>query len=272
MSSYLSWLAPRRNRLILCAVLVAAPIATAVGVPLPFTVLQPGISVNTLGSYQGTEVITITGHPTRQTDGQLRMTTIAATLPDYSPRLPEIVSAWNDPNRAVVPRDSVYPSGQSVSEANQVNQQAMQQSQESATTAALSFVGLSPSQVHVDLKLADVGGPSAGLMFTLGIIDELEGNGSGKQGAAGDLTGGSVVAGTGEIDDSGNVGAVGGVSLKTKAAARDGATVFLVPQGECSDAKVDTPNGLRLVPVTTLDQAVKALEALQSGSGTVPAC
>ncbi|RAG82024.1 hypothetical protein DN069_29900 [Streptacidiphilus pinicola] len=258
--------------MILCAALVVAPIAVAAAVPLPFTVLQPGISVNTLGSYQGSQVITITGHPTRQTDGQLRMTTIAATLPNYSPPLSEVVGAWGDPNKAVVPRGSVYPSGQSVSQANQVNQQAMQQSQESATTAALSFLGLSPAKVKVDLKLADVGGPSAGLMFTLGIIDELNGNGSGKQGAAGDLTGGSVVAGTGEIDDSGDVGAVGGVALKTKAAARDGATVFLVPQGECSDAKVNTPKGLRLVPVTTLDQAVKSLEALQNGGASVPSC
>ncbi|WP_042374557.1 YlbL family protein [Streptacidiphilus neutrinimicus] len=272
MSSYRSWLAPRRNRLILCAVLAAAPIVTAVAAPLPFTVLEPGISVNTLGSYQGAEVITITGHPTRHTEGQLRMTTIAATLPNYSPPLSEVVSAWGDPNKAVVPRNSVYPSGQSVSQANQVNQQAMDQSQQAATTAALDYLGLSPSQVKVDLKLADVGGPSAGLMFTLGIIDELHGNGSGKPGAAGDLTGGAVVAGTGEIDDSGDVGAVGGVALKTKAAARDGATVFLVPRSECPDAQVNTPKGLRLVPVNTLDQAVKALEALDDGGAGVPSC
>jgi PDZ domain-containing protein len=272
VSRYLSWLAPRGTRLALCAVAVAAPIAVAASVPLPYTVLTPGISVNTLGSYQGTEVITITGHPTRQPEGQLRMTTIAASLPDYSPRLPEIAEAWWDPKRAVVPRNSIYPAGQSVSQVNASNQQAMNDSQQAATTAALGYLGIPASQVTVELKLADVGGPSAGLMFTLGIIDELNGNGTGKPGAAGDLTNGKVVAGTGEISDTGAVGAVGGVALKTQAAAADGATVFLVPRGECSDAEVNTPKGLRLVPVDTLDQAVKALSALQTGAADVPHC
>ncbi|MEZ0068404.1 PDZ domain-containing protein [Streptacidiphilus sp. MAP12-20] len=272
MSSYLSWLAPRRARLALCAAAVAAPIVVAAVVPLPYTVLTPGISVNTLGSYQGAEVISITGHPTRQTDGQLRMTTIAATLPNYSPRIAEVAQAWWDPNRAVVPRGSIYPAGQSLSQVNATNQQAMNDSQQAATTAALSYLGIPASQVRVQLKLADVGGPSAGLMFTLGIIDELSGNGTGRAGAAGDLTNGQVVAGTGEISGNGDVGAVGGVALKTKAAAADGATVFLVPRGECSDAQVDTPKGLRLVPVDTLDQAVKALEAMQTGAGAVPHC
>jgi PDZ domain-containing protein len=67
------------------------------------------------------------------------------------------------------------------------------------------------------------------------------------------------------------VGAVGGVPLKTQAAARDGATVFLVPKGECSDAKVNTPEGLRLVPVSTLAESVSALKALRDG-GDVPSC
>jgi PDZ domain-containing protein len=112
-----------------------------------------------------------------------------------------------------------------------------------------------------------VGGPSAGLLFTLGIIDKLDGNGSG-----GDLTAGRTIAGTGTIDGDGTVGAVGGVALKTQAARRDGATVFLVPKAECSDAKSELPKGLRLIPVTTLKSAVNALVALESGKGAVPSC
>lgn len=81
------------------------------------------------------------------------------------------------------------------------------------------------------------------------------------------------MAGTGTIDDAGRVGAVGGVALKTQAARRDGATVFLVPKAECSDAKAELPKGLRLVPVTTLNGAVDALTALEKGkSGSVPSC
>ncbi|WP_328806767.1 S16 family serine protease [Streptacidiphilus fuscans] len=272
MSPYLSWLAPRWSRLALCGAFVVAPIVVATTVHLPYAVLEPGISVNTLASFQGAEVITITGHPTRQTDGQLRMVTISATLPNYSPSLSEIAQAWFDPTKAVVPRGAVYAPGQSVSQVNATNQQQMNQSQQAATMAALNYLDLSPDKVKVSLKLADVGGPSAGLMFTLGIIDELHGNGSGKPGAAGDLTGGRNIAGTGEITDSGDVGAVGGVALKTHAAAADGATVFLVPTSECGDAKVNTPKGMQLIPVNTLDQAIQSLEALETGSGSVPHC
>jgi PDZ domain-containing protein len=62
------------------------------------------------------------------------------------------------------------------------------------------------------------------------------------------------------------------VALKTQAAKRDGATVFLVPKEECADAKAELPKGLRLIPVTSLKGAVSALTALESGKGSVPAC
>lgn len=78
-------------------------------------------------------------------------------------------------------------------------------------------------------------------------------------------------AGTGTIEADGKVGAVGGVSLKTQAARRDGATVFLVPKAECKQAKAEKPEGLRLIPVTTLESAVSSLRALDQG-GTVPSC
>lgn len=61
------------------------------------------------------------------------------------------------------------------------------------------------------------------------------------------------------------------MALKTQAARRDGASVFLVPEAECSDAKSELPEGLRLVPVTSLTDAVNALRALQKG-GAVPSC
>ncbi|MEZ0094303.1 S16 family serine protease [Streptacidiphilus sp. EB129] len=268
---------PRALVLTLCAALVVALLAVAVFVGLPFTIMYPGITANTLGTYpdqngKQVPVLDITGHPVRQTSGELRMTTIAATPPQETVTLWAALKAWPDPKEAVVPHDAVYPSGQSVAQVNASNQQAMTDSQQAASSAALGYLHLNPATIKVTVNLADVGGPSAGLMFTLGIIDELNGNGSGKAGAAGDLTNGATVAGTGEIDASGKVSQVGGVALKTKAAARDGATVFLVPSAECSDARADTPAGLRLVPVDTLDQAVKALEALQTGTGTVPAC
>ncbi|MFI2414979.1 S16 family serine protease [Streptomyces sp. NPDC018947] len=257
----------RSQALAVCAVPVVALLATAAFAPLPFSVAQPGLTANVLGENRGTQVITISGAPTRKTEGQLRMTTIEATGPDTRVSLGDVVDGWFDTDRAVMPRDAVYPSGDGVKEIEKYNEEQMKQSQDAATAAALDYLDLDPSDVHVTLKLADVGGPSAGLLFSLGIVDKLDGDGSG-----GDLTGGRIVAGTGTIGAGGKVGAVGGVPLKTQAARRDGATVFLVPKAECSDARAELPKGLRLIPVTTLDGAVDALRALNTGKGEVPAC
>ncbi|KUN83201.1 hypothetical protein AQJ66_20125 [Streptomyces bungoensis] len=257
----------RPQAVAVCALPVVALLATAVFAPLPFSVAGPGTTANVLGQYRGTSVITVSGAPVRRTSGQLRMTTIVATGPDTRVTLGDVAGNWFRTDRAVMPRDAVYPSGNSVKEIEKHNVEQMQQSQDAATQAALKYLHLSADKVHVTLRLANVGGPSAGLLFTLGIIDKLDGDGSG-----GDLTGGRTVAGTGTIDASGRVGAVGGVSLKTQAARRDGATVFLVPKAECGDAKAELPKGLRLVPVTTLRGAVDSLVALEKGNGSVPSC
>jgi PDZ domain-containing protein len=246
---------------------VVALLATAAFAPLPFSVAQPGMTANVLGENKGSQVITVSGAPARRTSGQLRMVTIEATGPDATVTLGDVIGNWFRTDRAVMPRDAVYPSGENVKEIEQHNEAQMKQSQDAATQAALKHLGLSADKVKVTLKLADVGGPSAGLLFTLGIIDKLHGDGSG-----GDLTGGRTVAGTGTIDASGKIGAVGGVALKTQAARRDGATVFLVPKAECTDAKAELPKGLRLIPVTTLKSAVDSLEALEKGKGPVPSC
>lgn len=244
-----------------------ALLATAAFAPLPFSVAQPGMTANVLGENKGAQVITVSGAQARRTSGQLRMVTIEATGPDATVTLGDVAGNWFRTDRAVMPRDAVYPSGNTVKEIEKHNAAQMKQSQDAATQAALKYLGLSADKVKVTLKLADVGGPSAGLLFTLGIIDKLHGDGSG-----GDLTGGRTIAGTGTIDASGTVGAVGGVALKTQAARRDGATVFLVPRAECTDARAELPKGLRLVPVTTLKDAVNSLQALESGKGSVPGC
>lgn len=244
-----------------------ALLATAVFAPLPFSVAEPGTTADVLGENKGEPVITIKGASTRKTTGELRMTTILATGPDARTSLGDVVDGWFRTDRAVMPRDAVYPGGGSVEEIERYNLDEMRKSQDTATEAALSYLGEDAGDVDVTLRLADVGGPSAGLLFSLGIVDKLEGDGSG-----GDLTGGRTVAGTGTIAADGTVGPVGGVALKTQAARRDGATVFLVPEAECSDAKTELPDGLRLVPVTTLKGAVASLVALQKGEGSVPAC
>lgn len=118
--------------------------------------------------------------------------------------------------------------------------------------------------VDVSFNLESVGGPSAGLMFSLGIIDRL---------TPGPLTGGAVVAGTGTMSYDGEVGAIGGIVQKMNGAKRDGAQWFLAPASNCAQIVGNKPQGLRVVAVTTLDEARRALDAIASGEAdSLPTC
>ncbi len=114
----------------------------------------------------------------------------------------------------------------------------------------------------VRISVGDIGGPSAGMMFALGIIDKL---------TAMNLTGGKFIAGTGEITPAGQVQPIGGIQQKMVGARDAGATVFLTPAGNCSDTAGAVPAGLRTVKVSTLSQAIDDLEALKAGK-SVPSC
>ncbi|MGH3889646.1 MAG: YlbL family protein [Pseudonocardiaceae bacterium] len=105
------------------------------------------------------------------------------------------------------------------------------------------------------ISLADVGGPSAGLMFALAIVDKL---------TPGALAGNTFVAGTGEIATGGEVGPIGGIPLKMIRAREAGASVFLVPAGNCAEAVQRAPEGLRLARVGTLAEAVHALDDVRA--------
>ncbi len=105
---------------------------------------------------------------------------------------------------------------------------------------------------NVSINVTNIGGPSAGLAMTLGVIDALDG---------GSLTGGHTVAATGTIDAQGDVGDVGGVAQKTVAVENAGATVFLVPPQEYGAAMSKDRPGLKVYEVSTLDQALAVLAA-----------
>lgn len=133
--------------------------------------------------------------------------------------------------------------------------------------AERGYLGITPEETPdvpftVEFNLADVGGPSAGLMFSLAVVDKL---------SPGDLSGGAFVAGTGTIDADGAVGPIGGIPYKLVAAREAGATIFLVPADNCAEAAPRTPEGLRLVKVTSLDDAIGSLDAL-AGGGDAPSC
>ena len=124
-------------------------------------------------------------------------------------------------------------------------------------------VSLDPP-VKVTFGVEGIGGPSAGMMFALAIIDKL---------GEVDLTGGLVVAGTGTIDANGEIGAIGGIRQKMIGATREGATVFLAPEDNCAETVGHVPANLQVIKVSTLEEAVDALIAISQDSGAaVPTC
>ncbi|MFD7631382.1 PDZ domain-containing protein [Streptomyces sp. NPDC059851] len=132
-----------------------------------------------------------------------------------------------------------------------------------------AVVGIRAGTAHtfpfpIDIRLADVGGPSAGLMFALGIVDKL---------TPGDLTGGKFVAGTGTIDETGKVGPIGGIQMKTIGARKAGAQYFLTPAENCASAVKNAPDGLTLIKVGTIGDARQALEKIGKGdTAGLPLC
>jgi PDZ domain-containing protein len=123
------------------------------------------------------------------------------------------------------------------------------------------FIGIGVGELYsaefpIDFTLEDVGGPSAGLMFAMGIVDRL---------TPGSLTGGEHIAGTGTIDPDGVVGPIGGIRQKLAGARDAGAVLFLMPADHCAEAAGHIPDGLTVAPVTTLTEAISSVEAFTAG-------
>jgi len=339
------------NRRILTLIVALVPIVVfgvlLAVVTVPFVSLGPGPTFDTLGEYDGKQIVHIEGTQTHPTSGHLNMTTVSQR-DDLT--LGEALTLWLSGQEQLVPRDLIYPPGKSRDEVDKTNNADFKQSEDSAAYAALGYLkfppavtiakitdsspsagklktgdaidmvdgtpvanveqftallkNTKPGQVVtidyrrknepagvvqitlgtnkdrdygflgvsvldapwapfvVDFNLANVGGPSAGLMFSLAVVDKL---------TNGELAGSMFVAGTGTISVDGKVGQIGGITHKMVAARAAGATVFLVPAKNCYEAASDNRTGLRLVKVETLSQAVDALHALTSG-GQPPSC
>jgi PDZ domain-containing protein len=340
----------RSLTLVIAGLATVAAIAIAVLFPVPYVILTPGPTLNTLGDSSGQPLISISGHPTYPTTGHLNMVTISYEGgPGSNLNVFEALRAWLDPSEAVVPESELFPAGQSAQQTQAQDTEEMASSQELATAAALTQLHISyQTQVevvstvpgypaskslkagdiieavdgtpvtgttslssmitahpvgttlqievlragktltlpvaskssggtavigvqvqeeykfpfNVQITVGDIGGPSAGMMFALGIIDKL---------TTMNLSGGKFIAGTGEITASGQVEPIGGIQQKMVGARDAGATVFLAPAGNCSDTVGAVPAGLQVVKVSTLSQAVSDLEALKAGK-PVPSC
>ncbi len=133
--------------------------------------------------------------------------------------------------------------------------------------AGTPYVGIGlDMQYQGDFKVefaeTNIGGPSAGMMFSIAIVDLL---------TPGPITNGKQIAGTGTIDGDGNVGPIGGIARKLVGAQRAGATLFLAPKSNCNEVVGNIPAGLTVVPVETLTEAINAIEGFNAGK-SLPQC
>lgn len=118
--------------------------------------------------------------------------------------------------------------------------------------------------VDISISLERVGGSSAGMMFALGIIDKM---------TEGGIVSGVSIAGTGSLSYLGEVQAISGIVQKMHGALRDGAEYFLAPTANCSDVVGNIPDGLEVYSVSTLDEAVEAIQAISVGdASSLTAC
>lgn len=331
----------------------AGTFLAAITLPVPYVIVSPGPTFNTLGEYAGEPIVAISGVTTYPPSGELDITTVRERGGPYGPlTVGEAVVAALGNSSVVVPSELLFPPGVSSAEQRERSQAEFTAAQSNAVAAALNSLDipvteqpivagvgedspakglLEPGDVvisvagqpatsteavvqqvratapgtvipvvverdgateevqitlvaapddpnagrvgvvlrsvysgpfEVDFSLSGIGGPSAGLVFALAIVDEL---------TPGDLTGGTPIAGTGTITAEGEVGAIGGIAQKMIGAQRAGAELFLAPKANCDAVVGAVPDGLTVAAVETLDEARAAIETFTSG-GTPPAC
>jgi Lon-like protease len=339
------------NRRILTLLVAVVPViafsAVLALVTVPFVSLGPGPTFDTLGEFDGKEVVDIEGTKVHPTSGQLNMTTVSQR---DGLTLGQALGLWMTGREQLVPRDLVYPPDKTREQVDQDNNIDFKRSEDSAAYAALGYLkypqaltvdsvndpGPSAGQLKpgdavdrlngtpitgtdqfqsllkqtkpeqkvvidyrrknappgtatitlgshqnrdygylgvavleapwapftIDFNLANIGGPSAGLMFSLAVVDKL---------TTGNLAGTKFIAGTGTIGIDGKVGPIGGITHKMLAAHEAGATFFLVPAENCDEARSGNDDGLQLIKVDSLGRAIDALHTVSAG-GEPPRC
>jgi Lon-like protease len=223
--------------------------------PLPFVVVMPGGATDVLD-----KVISINSENAYKPNGSLYLLAVRVTSPGAAMFSGEIVYGWANGDQRIFPRSVLYPDHVNAKVIDKEAKVDMTTSQDKAKIVALAYMkknypqlpSVDPSLITLDVK--DTGGPSGGMIFTLGVIEELTPQ---------DLLQGRKVAGTGTIDLTGKVGPIGGIDEKLIAAKRAGASIFLAPYSNCSEI-TSIPDGISLYAIRTIDDAVKALSANSS--------
>ncbi|MBQ1804061.1 MAG: Lon protease [Bifidobacteriaceae bacterium] len=248
---------------------VAVLLVAFIFFPTNYVMEKPGPTMNVLGKAvldYGEKKVDLGGEAieeggTSSPSGSLDVVTVnvvgspSSTLPVFM-----AVANYFNPSSRVLPKEVVFPIGSSLSQDEKNQQGLMEEAKRSAKAAAASFLkseGLSAEKVeNAKINSGPIGGPSAGMIFALGLIEKATGQ---------DLTGGKNVAGTGTLAKAGKVGEIGGIASKMIAARRDGASFFLAPASNCAQVlSSKVPEGLRVVPVPSLSGALKALKVISS--------
>lgn len=337
---------------ILALPLVVALWVVAVVAPLPYVVYSPGITLDVLGEGADGEIVQVADEKTYRTDGKLMLTAVYVTRPESKVNIFEVMGAWFDRDKAVLPYDAVYAPDTTREDVDLQGAVAMASSQDVAAAVALKALGreaapavevyqvrdgfpadgqLAVGDVLVrvagatiakpedvvsavqsvkpgdpvtfdvrrdgkDLSVAvtprdvdgtpmigitpgagydfpfdvdvnvdpNIGGSSAGLIFTMAIYDTL---------TPGSLTGGKAVAGTGTMAADGKVGPIGGIAQKIASSRDDGAEMFLVPADNCKEALGARNGDMRLVKATTFDDALASVKTwVDDPDAALPSC
>ena len=351
-----SKLSARYTTMVVAAISLIVLTTVSFLVPVPYVTMSPGEPFNTLGKFDDKPMFTFGKDvKTYPTNGELYFTTVSVRRADNPLSLGEAMLAYLDSDRAVVPKDLIYPDNETAEQSTAESAAQLASSKDSSRVAALRAAGYTvtgrpsvagvvkggaaekllkpgdvftavdgtkvttPDQVvdavgthkpgdtvrliverkgkslevpvvtradpkdkkipRIGITIGEtytypikidnnvgrtIGGPSAGSMFALAIYDKL---------TPGSLTGGKKIAGTGEMTTDGTVGPIGGIRQKMTGAAERGVTIFLVPAANCAEATDGGDEGLKLVKVSKLKDAISSLEALaKDPKATVPTC
>ncbi|WP_026875124.1 YlbL family protein [Jiangella gansuensis] len=164
----------RSATLAVAGALIVALVAVASMLNLPYVVYSPGPVEDTLGEWNGEPVVQIEGAETYSTDGELDLTTVGVTSADAELDLLTALRAWADPDRAVIPREVVYPEGTTAEQSRQLNAAMLADSQQNAKVAALRQLDYEVTErVLVDAVVE--GAPADGVLEPGDVVVSVDG-------------------------------------------------------------------------------------------------
>ena len=224
-------------------------------VPMPFAIISPGPVTNLLddGIKFSKE---LSADQVSDPKGKLYSLSVYVSNPDTKPPGIMVLEAWLNGDSVVLPSEVVYKEGETTKSAKAKGAKEMLKSEETAAIAAANFLKNAQPDKPLNWKVSDiefvmkrVGGPSAGLAFSLALIAKL---------SYPELISGRNIAVTGTINEKGRVGSVGGMDQKLIAARKAGATIAVVPKANCGVITF-AEKDLQLMAVNNLSEAFHGL-------------